>query len=68
MKLTTTNKAKKPWLPYHFIPLERTAEILGDLYAHPLTEAAVVQATTEVAQQVAPANAAMLSYELTHDH
>ena len=44
---------------YHFIPLERTAEMFHDLYEHPLTEAAVVQATTEVAQQVAPANAAV---------
>ncbi len=44
---------------YHFIPLERTAEIFDDLYEHPLTEAAVVQANTEVAQQVAPANAAV---------
>ena len=40
---------------YHHIPLERTAEIFDDLYAYPLTEAAVVQANTEVAQQVAPA-------------
>lgn len=44
---------------YHHIPLERTAEIFDDLYEHPLTEAAVVQANTEVAQQVAPANAAV---------
>lgn len=44
---------------YHFIPLERTAEIFNDLYEHPLTEAAVVQANIEVAQQVAPANAAV---------
>lgn len=42
---------------YHFIPLERTGEIFEDLYGHPLTEAAVVQANSEVAQQVAPANA-----------
>jgi transposase len=40
---------------YHFIPLERTAEIFDDLYQQPLTEAAVLHATTEVAQQVAPA-------------
>jgi transposase len=44
---------------YHFIPLERTAEIFGDLYQQPLSEAAVLQATTEVAQQVAPAVAAV---------
>lgn len=41
---------------YHFIPLERTAEVFDDLYGHPLTEAAVVQANTDMAQQVAPAN------------
>src|SRR3990170_7196600 len=40
---------------YHFIPLERTAEIFDDLYKHPLTEAAVLHATTDVAQQIAPA-------------
>lgn len=44
---------------YHFIPLERTAELFNDLYAQPLTEGAVLQANTEVAEQVAPANAAV---------
>jgi transposase len=44
---------------YHFIPLERTAEIFADLYAHPLTQAAVLQAEAEVARQVAPAEAAV---------
>ena len=44
---------------YHFVPLERTAEIFTDLYAHPLTEAAVVDANSQVAQQVAPATAAV---------
>jgi transposase len=44
---------------YHVIPLERTGEIFDDLYEHPLTEAAVVQANSDVAQQVAPANAAV---------
>lgn len=44
---------------YHFIPLERTAELFDALYAPPLTEAAVLQATTEVAPQVAPAVAAV---------
>jgi transposase len=40
---------------YHFIPLERTAEIFRDLYQHPLSEAAILQATTDMAHQVAPA-------------
>lgn len=44
---------------YHFIPLERTAQIFADLYAHPVTEAAVLQANAEVARQVAPAQAAV---------
>lgn len=44
---------------YHFIPLERTAELFQDLYAHPVTEAAVVEANTQVAQQIAPATASV---------
>ena len=44
---------------YHCVPLERTAELFADLYEHPLTEAAVVQANATVAQQVAPATAAV---------
>jgi len=44
---------------YHFIPLERTAEIFNDLYAHPLTEAAVQQAHLNLAEQIAPAVAAI---------
>jgi len=50
---------------YHFVPLERTTEIFNDLYAHPLTEAAVVEANTQVVQQVTPANAAVKE-QLTH--
>jgi len=44
---------------YHFIPLERTAEIFRDLYQHPLSEATIWQATIDMAQQVAPAVAAV---------
>jgi len=44
---------------YHFIPLERTAELFDDLYQQPLTEAAVLQANTDVAQQIGPAVAAV---------
>lgn len=40
---------------YHFVPLERTAEIFRDLYQHPLSEAVIVQATTAMADHVAPA-------------
>ena len=40
---------------YHFVPLERTAEIFADLYEQPATEATVVQANTQVAEQIAPA-------------
>ena len=42
---------------YHFIPLERTAEVFADLYAQPLSEATVVQANTQVAEQIIPAMA-----------
>jgi transposase len=44
---------------YHFIPLERTAEVFADLYEQPLTEATVMQANTQVAEQIAPATAAV---------
>lgn len=50
---------------YHFVPLERTAELFKDLYAHPVTEATVVAANTQMAQQVAPANA-VVKEQLTH--
>ncbi|MDL1894724.1 IS66 family transposase [Anaerolineae bacterium CFX7] len=40
---------------YHFIPLERTAEVFADLYDQPLSEATVLQANTQVAAQIAPA-------------
>jgi transposase len=43
----------------NFIPLERTAEMFEDIYQHPLSEATVVQANREVAEQVAEANAAV---------
>jgi transposase len=42
---------------YQFIPLERTTELLADLYAQPVSEATIVHATQNVAAQVAPVNA-----------
>lgn len=41
---------------YHFIPLERTAEIFADLYEHPLSEGTLVEASAELAAQVTPVN------------
>jgi len=43
----------------HFIPLERTAEILADLYGQPLGEATIIAAGQEVADQIQPVQAAV---------
>ncbi len=50
---------------YHFIPIERTVEILDDLYGQPVSEGTLVTANAELAQCVAPANAAVKA-QLTH--
>lgn len=39
---------------YQFVPLERTAEIMADLYQQPVSEGSVWAAVQEVARQVAP--------------
>lgn len=41
---------------YHFVSLERVAEIMTDLYAQPVSEGTVVEAWLGVAAQVAPVN------------
>lgn len=38
----------------HFVPLERTAEILADLYAQSVSEGTIVEACQEMARQVEP--------------
>jgi transposase len=43
----------------HFISLERTAEILADLYGQPMGEATIIAACQEVADQVEPVRAAV---------
>jgi hypothetical protein len=39
---------------YQFVPLERTAEIINDLYQQPISEGVVVAAVKEVARRVTP--------------
>ena len=46
----------------HHIPLERTQEILGDLYEHPLNEATIISASQATEQEVAPVNTAVKAY------
>ncbi|MEP7284219.1 MAG: IS66 family transposase [Chloroflexota bacterium] len=41
---------------YHFIPLERTAEIMSELYQQPVSDGTVYAAASEVAEQVASSN------------
>ena len=50
---------------YHFIPLERTCELIADLYNHPITEAAVLQSNIMLAKSVEPANA-QIKEQLIH--
>ncbi|MBF0102207.1 MAG: transposase, partial [Desulfobacterales bacterium] len=41
---------------YHHIPLERTSEIMGDVFGHRISEAVIIEASLECATQVEPAN------------
>lgn len=47
---------------YHFIPLERTAEILSELYHQPVSDGTVVAATVELAGQVEAVNEQVKTY------
>jgi transposase len=45
-----------------FIPLARTAEMVGGLYQQPVSEARILAAVAEMAKQVAPVNEALKTY------
>jgi transposase len=44
---------------YHHIPVERTAEMMTDLYGQPVSNGTIVAASFQVAEQVAPINTAV---------
>jgi transposase len=44
---------------YQMLPLERTADVFGALYDHPLSEGTIVEATQEVSRQVTEVNSAI---------
>jgi transposase len=44
---------------YHHIPVERTGEMLTDLYGQPVGNGTVIEASFQVAEQVAPINTAV---------
>jgi transposase len=52
---------------YHHIPVERTGEILADLYAQPVGNGTVVAASGQVAEQVAPVTTAVKEHLIQTD-
>jgi transposase len=52
---------------YHFVSLERVAEIMTDLYAQPVSEGTIVEAWLGAADQVAPVNAQVKAQLTVHE-
>ena len=52
---------------YHFVSLERVAEIINDLYAQPVSEGTIVEACLAAAVQVAPVNEQIKQYLTTDE-
>lgn len=44
---------------YHFVPLERTTEIISDLYDHPISDGAVIKANETVSENIEPSTKAI---------
>ena len=51
---------------YHHMPVDRTCEIIADLYAHTIADGTVVSASAQVAAQVTPVVTAIQSPSGTH--
>jgi transposase len=47
---------------YHFIPLERTAELVSELYQQPVSDGTVFAAAVELAELVTPVNEQIKAY------
>ena len=52
---------------YHFIPLERTAEIILDLYQQPISQGTIVTANRAIAQKVKKTNQRIKNFLATTD-
>jgi transposase len=50
---------------YHFIPLERTRQLLADLYEHPVSESTIVDAGVLVAARVSPVTEQIKTHLIT---